>query len=59
MKKIITIGAIVLVALVGVVLLKHSSEAASLLWNVSGGVSGPNGWASFAQSDLAPLLQLY
>ena len=37
MKRIAIIGLIVALAIAGIVLLKHSSDAASLIWNISGG----------------------
>ena len=37
MRKIAIIGLIVVIAIVGIVLLKHSSGAASLVWNISEG----------------------
>lgn len=37
MRKIATIGLIVLVVITGIIVLKHSSGAASLVWNVSDG----------------------
>ena len=37
MRKIAIIGLIVVVVITGIVLLKHSSDAASLIWNISEG----------------------